>query len=187
MREKHGSSIEKIGSGLVSSVETFRGCRLEFVKRTSGFNGLSTNKDGKVRKIEIKTMERSDYWIAISGLIAIDKLFFERDYWLYFVLLPENIVAMAKALSFLRKQFEMSSKLDFLQDLENWIKSTRRLSRKSGLKFIPRINIKFSIPVRKLVEMLMSGIYDREWEESIKEVWQNKGTWERIFYVEDEF
>ena len=56
MREKHGSSVEKIGSGLVGSVETFRGCRLEFVKRTSGFNGLSTNKDGEVRKIEIKTM-----------------------------------------------------------------------------------------------------------------------------------
>ena len=59
MREVHGSTVEKLGSGLVSSVETFKGCRLEFVKRLSGFNGLSTNKDGEVRKIEIKTMETS--------------------------------------------------------------------------------------------------------------------------------
>lgn len=187
MREKHGASIEKVGSGLVGSVETFRGCRLEFVKRLSGFNGLSTNKDGEVRKIEIKTMERSDYWIAINGFIAIDKLFFERDYWLYFVLLPENIVVMAKALPFMKTQLRMAEELDFLSDLENWIKSTRRLSRKSGLKFIPRINVKFNVPVRKLVEMLISETHDSEWEESVKEVWQNESVWKRIFHVEEEF
>jgi len=187
MREIHGSTVEKLGSGLVSSVETFKGCRMEFVKRLSGFNGISTNKDGEVRKIEIKTMEKSDYWIAINGIIAIDKLFFERDYWLYFVLLPENIVVMAKALPFLKKQLKMSKELDFLTDLENWIKSTRKLSKKSGLKFIPRINIKFKVPVRELVDVLNSGNYDKDWEESVKEIWQNKSTWERIYYVEEEF
>ena len=187
MREQHGASVEKIGSGLVSSVETFRGCRLEFVKRRSGFNGLSTNRDGEVRKIEIKTMDRSDYWIAINGFVAIDKLFFERDYWLYFVLISENIVVMAKALPFIKMQLEMSDEQDFLPDLEDWIKSTRRLSRKSGLKFLPRINIKFSVPVRKLVETLISGTYNSEWEESVKEIWQNKSNWERIFHVKEEF
>ena len=187
MHKKHGSSVEKIGSGLVSSVETFKGYRLEFVKRLSGFNGLSTNKNGEVRKIEIKTMERSDYWIAINGFIAIDKLFFERDYWLYFVLFPENIVVMAKALPFLKKQLKMSKELDFLTDLENWIKSTRKLSKKSGLKFIPRINIKFNVPIRKLVEILTLENYDNEWKKSVKEIWQNKSTWERIYYVEEKF
>ena len=187
MREIHGSTVEKLGSGLVSSVETFKGCRMEFVKRLSGFNGISTNKDGEVRKIEIKTMEKSDYWIAINGIIAIDKLFFERDYWLYFVLLPENIVVMVKALPFLKKQLKMSKELDFLTDLENWIKSARKLSKKSGLKFIPRINIKFKVPVRELVDVLNSGNYDKDWEESVKEIWQNKSTWERIYYVEEEF
>ena len=187
MRETHGSSVEKIGSGLVGSVETFKGCRLKFVKRLSGFNGLSINKNGEARKIEIKTMQKSDYWIAINGFIAIDKLFFDRDYWLYFVLFPENIVVMAKALPFIKKQMKMSTELDFLTDLENWIKSTRKLSKKSGLKFIPRINIKFNVPIRKLVEMLVLGNYDNEWKESVKEVWQNPSTWERIFYVEEEF
>ena len=33
-------------------------------------------------------MEKSDYWIAINGHMAIDKLFFDRDYWMYFVLIP---------------------------------------------------------------------------------------------------
>ncbi len=187
MRETHGSTVEKIGSGLVSSIETYKGCKIEFVKRLSGFNGLSIYKNGRVRKIEIKTMEKSDYWIAINGFIAIDKLFFDRDYWLYFVLYPENIVVMTKALLFIEKQLKISKDLDFLTDLEHWIKSTRNLSKKSGLKFVPRINIKFNIPIRELVKMIISGNYDNEWEKSIKEIWQNKSTWEKIFYIEEEF
>ncbi|MCK4689407.1 MAG: hypothetical protein KAT41_03825, partial [Candidatus Marinimicrobia bacterium] len=66
MYEKHGSTVEKIGSGLVSSVETYKGCRINFVKRQSGFNGPSIYRNGEVRKIEIKTMQKSDYWIAIN-------------------------------------------------------------------------------------------------------------------------
>jgi hypothetical protein len=88
MREQHPNSIEKVGVGLACSVETYRGSNIQIVKKQSGFNGLSTNKDGDVRKIEVKSMEKSFNWIAISGLIGIDKLFFERDYWIYFVLLP---------------------------------------------------------------------------------------------------
>src|SRR3972149_2024280 len=111
---RHGATIEKLGVGLTCSVETFRGCRIEIVKRTSGFNGISTNKKGEVRKIEVKTMEHSDNWIAINGLTAIDKLFFERDYWLYFVLMPENIVVMTKALPFIRLQLELGNKMEFI-------------------------------------------------------------------------
>lgn len=187
MREIHGATIEKIGSGLVSSVETYKGAKLQFVKRLSGFNGLSIYSHGEVRKIEIKTMEKSDYWIAINGIIAIDKLFFERDYWLYFVLYPENIVVMAKALPFIKKQMKISKEFDFLSDLENWMKSTRKLSKKSGLKFLPRINMKFNMPIRKLVSILISNNYDKEWENSVKEIWQNKSNWEKIFYVEEKY
>jgi hypothetical protein len=83
MGEQHSNSLEKVGVGMVCSVETYRGCSIQLVKNTSGFNGLSTNKNGEVRKIEVKTMEKSFNWIAISGLIAIDKLFWlfrvERD------------------------------------------------------------------------------------------------------------
>lgn len=58
-------------------------------------------------------MERSFNWIAISGLIAIDKLFFERDYWIYFVLLPDNYVVMTKGLPFIKYQLSLSSNDDF--------------------------------------------------------------------------
>lgn len=88
----HGGTVEKVGMGLVCSVETFKKGHIQLVKRLSGFNGLSTYNSGEVRKIELKTMERSDHWIAINGHMAIDKLFFDRDYWMYFVLIPENIV-----------------------------------------------------------------------------------------------
>ena len=183
MREKHGASIEKVGMGLVCSVETFKGCRINLVKRTSGFNGLSIYSSGEVRKIEVKTMERSDYWIAINGFTAIDKLFFERDYWLYFVLLPENIIVMSRALPFVKHQLNLSKNLTFLDELEDWIKTSKKLSKNSGLKFIPRINIKFNIPVRNLVKSLTSDNYDNNWENSITEIWQNKSNWERIFYT----
>jgi hypothetical protein len=113
MREQHPHSLEKVGVGLVCSVETYRGCNIELVKKQSGFNGLSTNKDGEVRKIEVKSMEKSFNWIAISGLIAIDKLFFERDYWIYFVLLPQNYIVMTKGLPFIKRQLSFTEKKRF--------------------------------------------------------------------------
>lgn len=111
MREQHPNSLEKVGVGLVCSVETFRGCDIQLVKKVSGFNGLSTNKNGEVRKIEVKSMEKSFNWIAISSLIAIDKLFFERDYWIYFALMPLNYVVMTKGLPFLKQQLSFSDTL----------------------------------------------------------------------------
>jgi hypothetical protein len=108
MRETHPNTLEKVGVGLVCSVETYRGCNIELVNKKSGFNGLSTNKGGEVRKIEVKSMEKSFHWIAISGVIAIDKLFFERDYWVYFVLLPQNYVVMTKGLPFLKRQLSFT-------------------------------------------------------------------------------
>lgn len=177
-REQHGASVEKIGFGLVSSVETFKKGTIRLVKRNSGFNGLSTYFTGEVRKIEVKTMQKSDYWIAINGFTAIEKLFFDKEYWLYFVLVPENIVVMTRALPFLQRQLELKDELDFLKDLKEWIKSTKGLSKKSGLKFVPRINIKFSVPIRKLMESLDEGSFEENWGDSVLEVWENKANWE---------
>ncbi|MEO0070562.1 MAG: hypothetical protein ABIK39_00535 [candidate division WOR-3 bacterium] len=183
---RHGATIEKLGLGLTCSVETFRGCRIELVKRTSGFNGISTNKKGEVRKIEVKTMERSDNWIAINGLTAIDKLFFERDYWLYFVLLPENIVVMTKALPFIRQQLGLGNTGEFLEQLVEWLRSTKRLGKVSRIQFLPRINIKFTKPIRKLVKHIISEHEDKTWHKSVIEIWQNKETWERLFFSNEE-
>jgi len=184
---EHTSSIEKIGTGLVCSVETYKGARIELVRRTSGFNGLSIYKNGKVRKIEIKTMQSGDKWIAINGVRAIDKLFFERDYWIYFVLVPENIVVMTNGLSFLQQQFKLSKESDYLPDLELWLKTTRKLAKYTGFKFIPRINVLLPIPLRKLVKiMLDDGENKKYWSDSVVEIWENKEKWERV-YLSDRY
>src|SRR3990167_997135 len=126
MREQHPNSIEKVGVGLACSIETYRGCNIELVKKQSGFNGLSTNKDGEVRKIEVKSMEKSFNWIAISSLIAIDKLFFERDYWIYFVLLPHNYVVMTRGFLFVKHQLSFTPNANSLEALQEWMKATKK-------------------------------------------------------------
>jgi hypothetical protein len=186
MLEPHPNSIEKVGTGLVCSVETYRGCNIQLVKKNSGFNGLSTNKDGEVRKIEVKTMEKSFNWIAISGLMAIDKLFFERDYWIYFVLLPQNYVVMTKGIPFIKRQLAFSANDDFLLNINDWMKATRRLTRKSGLKFLPKLQLKFPIALDKLVEHLLQCPNDGKWHNSVIEIWQNKGVWELLYHAPEE-
>lgn len=186
MDKQHGGTIEKIGMGLVCSIETFKKGNIQLVKRLSGFNGLSTYNSGEVRKIELKTMEKSDYWIAINGHMAIDKLFFDRDYWIYFVLIPENIVVMTKALPFIYNQLKLSNETNFLKELEEWIKSTKTLSKNSSLTFVPRINIKFNFPLRKLVKYILSQDYQQEWNSSIREIWQNQSEWKCLHRVEQD-
>lgn len=186
MREPHPNTIEKIGVGLACSVETFRGCSIQLVKKESGFNGLSTNRSGEVRKIEVKSMEKSFHWIAISSVTAIDKLFFERDYWIYFVLLPQNYVVMTKGLPFLKRQLEFSSNDDFLHDIQDWMRATRRLTKKTGLKFQPKLQLKFPVSLDKLVEHLIQNPNDSTWYDSVVEIWQNSGTWIRLFAAPDE-
>lgn len=184
MEKLHGGTVEKVGMGLVCSVETFKKGNIQLVKRLSGFNGLSTYNSGEVRKIELKTMEKSDYWIAINGHMAIDKLFFDRDYWMYFALIPENIVVMTKALPFIKSQVKQSDN-EFEKELDVWIKSTKKLSKNSGLTFVPRINIKFTTPIRKLVSQIISEDYNGEWDNSVIEIWQNKSEWKKLHFVTD--
>ena len=186
MREQHPNTLEKIGTGLVCSVETFRGCNIQLTKKTSGFNGLSTNRDGEVRKIEVKSMEKSFSWIAISSLIAIDKLFFERDYWIYFVLIPQNYVVMAKGLPFITQQLAFSSNEEFIQNIRVWMKATRKLTRESGLKFLPKLQLKFPVPLNKLVEHLIQNPDDKTWHDSVIEIWQNQSAWTCLYAAPEE-
>ncbi len=177
MREHHPGSIEKVGVGLVCSVETFKGCSIQLVHKESGFNGLSTNRKGEVRKIEVKSMEKSFHWIAISSIIGIDKLFFERDYWIYFVLLPSNYVVMTKGLPFIKRQLSFSTNEEFIKLIQDWMKSTRKLVRHSGLKFQPKLQLKFPLPLNQLVEHLVKNPNDPTWHDSVKEIWQNQSNW----------
>jgi len=181
MRETHPNTLEKVGMGLICSVETFRGCNIQLVNKTSGFNGLSTKKDGNVRKIELKTMEKSFNWIAISSLNAIDKLFFERDYWIYFALVPDNYVVMTKGLPFLIRQLSFTANASFITDLQEWIKATRKITKSSGLKFLPKLQLKFPIGINALVNHLIENPDDETWHDSVIEIWQNNGSWERLY------
>jgi hypothetical protein len=186
MREQHPNTLEKIGFGLVCSVETFRGCSIHPVKKTSGFNGLSTNREGEVRKIEVKSMEKSFNWIAISSLVAIDKLFFERDYWIYFVLIPESYVVMTKGLPFITQQLSFSSNEAFIKNIQEWMKATRKLTRESGLTFLPKLQLKFPVPLNKLVAHLIQNPDDTTWHDSVIEIWQNRGIWTRLYAAPEE-
>lgn len=185
MRDPHPNTLEKIGTGLVCSVETFRGCAIQLVKKQAGFNGLSTNRDGEVRKIEVKSMEKSFNWIAISSITAIDKLFFERDYWIYFVLLPANYVVMTKGLPFLKRQLSFSAKEDFVSELQDWMRATRRLTRSSGLKFFPKLQLKFPVALNVLVEHLINNPDDEKWHDSVIEIWQNQSSWKCLYSAPD--
>ena len=177
---EHSNAIEKIGMGLVCSLETFKGAKIELIKRLSGFNGLSVYKYGQVRKIEVKTMQRGDKWIAINGVRAIDKLFFEQDYWIYFVLIPENIVIATKGLQFIQKQLKLNNDVEYLRELKNLMIDIKHLSKETSLKLTLKINVPFSIPMRTLtkqiIEKQLLGL-----ENAIIEIWQNNSSWVQIY------
>ena len=184
---EHSNSIEKMGLGLVCSLETFKGAKIDLVKRLSGFNGLAVYKYGQVRKIEVKTFQRSDKWIAINGIRAIDKLFFEQDYWIYFVLIPENKVICTKGLPFIQRQMQLTNNFDYLSHLKEWMHLTKNLSKSTGLQLNLKINVPFSVPMRTLTSQVLEGT-SNHWEDAIIEIWENKAEWVNCYtskhYVE---
>ncbi len=180
--EQHSNDIEKIGTGLVCSLETFKGAKIELVKRLSGFNGLSVYKYGQVRKIEVKTFQKSDKWIAINGMRAIDKLFFEQDYWICFVLIPENIIVCTKGLDFIQKQVKLTQQIGYLNEMKKWMLTTKSLAKTTGLQLTLKINVPFSFPLRKLVASVLSSEESKEeWQNAIIEIWENKSEWRQIY------
>ena len=183
MEKIHGSTTESHGWALVASLETLRGCSIKIAPKGSGFNGISTNLSGEIRKIELKTVSRSDNWFAINGLQGIRKLFFDKNYWLYFSLLPENIVIMAKALPFLQKQVVYRTGESFSEQLKVWIKLTEKLTADSGLQFIPRINFKVQVPIRQMLRQILNAPEDNEWKGMVTSVWKlnDQGYWEKLY------
>lgn len=176
----NSNSVEKIGMGLVCSLETYKGARIEIVKRLSGFNGLSVYKYGQVRKIEVKTMQKSDKWIAINGIRAIDKLFFEQDYWIYFVLIPENIIIATKGLPFLQKQLKLNNNFNYLSQMKEWMLNTKNLAKETKLQLTLKINVPFSLPIRRLKDLIINQ-NSNEWDEAVIEIWENKCSWVNLF------
>ncbi|MBA7672273.1 hypothetical protein ES703_80448 [subsurface metagenome] len=183
MEKVHGGTTESLGWALVASLETFRGCSIKFASKGSGFNGISISKSGETRKIELKTVSRSDSWFAINGLTGIKKLFFDENYWLYFSLLPENIVIIVKALPFFEKQVDYRTGKSLLEQLKVWIKQTERITADFGLQFIPRINFKVRVPIRQMLREILDNPKSNDWQRIAVSVWKlgGHGYWEKLY------
>jgi len=179
MLREHGSSIESRGWALVASLETFKGCTIKIVQKGTGFNGLSTNLSGKLRKIELKTVGKSDNWFAINGLAGIESLFFDDLYWLYFSIIPENYVMVTRAIPFLRRQ--VSSNIDdrVSEYIRAWVSLTKAITKDFGIKFIPRINFKTKTPIREMLSEVLHNPDDHSWGDVVKEIWElnEDGQW----------
>lgn len=183
MEKVHGGTTESRGWALVASLETFRGCSIKFASKGSGFNGVSVSKSGETRKIELKTVSRSDNWFAINGLKGIKKLFFDENYWLYFSLLPEMMVITAKALPFFKKQVDYRTGKSLLGQLKIWIRQTEKITTDFGLQFIPRINFKVRVPIRQMLKQVLDNPESDDWKGMGMSVWQlsNHGYWENLY------
>jgi len=182
MAEEHSSRVEVRGWGLVTSLETSRGFSLTITAKRSGFNGLSISKSGEVRKIEVKAVGKGDRWFAVNGLQGIERLFLDKDYWIYFAMLPENIVVITHAVPFLRKQVRYNhADLDLTTELKEWIELTKKRSREFGLRFVPRVHLNVKFPLRKLVKQVLENPSDPEWHDVVAEIWESKAKWRCLF------
>jgi hypothetical protein len=173
---------ESRSNRLVKDLEEFRGCTLRIAGRRAGFNGLSVYDKDVVRKIEIKTVDRSDNWFAINGLYGIEKLFFDSQYYLYFVLINEMKILIAPAIPFLQAQIPTYN-ADTGREVSEWLELTRTLGTKSGLNIIPRINFKLKVGIRELVRLLESGQGTGDWLGCVDSVWCSAklGSWHKTF------
>lgn len=175
---------ESRSNRIVRDLEEFRGCVLQLTGRKTGFNGLSVCDGNVIRKIEVKTVDRSDDWFAINGTYGIQSLFFDAQYYLYFVLVNENKVLIAQAIPFLQAQIP-TYKADIRDDMKRWLDATRTLSQNSGLNIIPRINFKLRVGIRTLVETLEVGQAADDWRHCVDSVWHRVApqVWRMTFPV----
>jgi hypothetical protein len=161
---------ESLSTQLVKDLEEFQGLVLQIAPRQAGFNGLAVRNGNVIRKIEIKSVDKSDNWFAINGLRGIECLFFDPQYYLYFVLIRERKIVVAKAMPFLQTQIPTYNP-DVGDDMRRWLDLTKAISTESGLNIIPRVNFKLRVGIRTLVEMLESNRDADTWTDSIESIW----------------
>jgi len=182
MENEHTARTEVRGWALITSLETFRGFSLTITSKRSGFNGLSISKHGDLRKIEVKTVGQSDKWFAVNGLPGIERLFLDKDYWIYFALLPENIVIITHAVPFMRKQVKYEdASADLVDELKQWLTLTKKVSKDFGLRFVPRVHLNVRVPIRKMLKQILEDSDNDEWHDVVAEIWQSGEKWERLF------
>jgi len=181
------NAMAKEGEGmrLVRSLEEFRGCTLQIAGKRTGFNGISVCNGDILRKIELKTVDSTDYWFAINGLYGIQSLFFDPQYYLYFALIRQRKIVIARGNEFLQAQIPTYN-ADIAEEMRTWIGLTRDISVKAGLNIIPRINFKLKVGLRLLVQTLEAAGSEQQteqWKRSIDSVWQGdeEGDWQMTY------
>ncbi|HWS89446.1 MAG TPA: hypothetical protein VN282_20910 [Pyrinomonadaceae bacterium] len=172
MNELSSLAKESRSNTIVKDLERFRSCTLQIARRRAGLNGLSVCNGNVTRKIELKTVDRSDDWFAINGTYGIESLFFDPQYYLYFVLINENKVLIAQAIPFLQAQIP-SYRIDVSDEMREWLGKTRALSESAGLNIIPRINFKLRLGIRKLIALLESGQGADDWRHCVDSIWHH--------------
>jgi hypothetical protein len=167
---------------LVRSLEQFRGCEMKTANRRMGFNGVSICDGSIIRKVEVKTVVNSDNWFAINGLYGIESLFFDPQYYLYFVLSKERIIVIAQAMPFLQMQIPKYNS-EVGDEVRQWTALTRQLCDISGLNVLPRINFKLKVGIRNLLKLLADKAESVQWQQSIDSVWQSEDglNWTKTF------
>jgi hypothetical protein len=93
---------------------------------------------------------------------------------------------MTKGLPFITRQLSFTSNEGFIENIRAWMKATRRLTRDSGLTFLPKLQLKFPVPLNKVVEHLLQNPDDTTWHDSVKEIWQNQSNWIRVYAAPEE-
>jgi hypothetical protein len=184
MADLSGMAKERLSNTLVRDLEEFRGCTLQITGRRAGFNGLSVCEGTVVRKIELKTVDRTDYWFAINGVYGIESLFFDPRYYLYFVLINERKVLIAQAIPFLQAQIPKYN-ASVSEEVREWLDMTKALSSRAGLNIIPRINFKLRVGIRNLIALLDAGHGTHEWTSCVDSIWHSDGpgSWQMTFPV----
>jgi len=172
--------LERISAGLTSALETYKGASIKIEKNLLDYNVISSCKNGKIKKIIIQPIPSNGKWITINGVSVIDKLFFEKDCWIYFVLYPENVVIATKGLKFIQTQLDISNTSDEIKELEQWLLLSKKLTKNNKFKFTPNAIVNFPIPVRKLYKNFEE--YKEKFSDSVMEIWQNtKNGWQLIY------
>lgn len=155
---------------------------MKVASKRTGFNGISICQGSIVRKIEVKAIVNSDDWFAINGLYGVESLFFDPQYFLYFVLVNERKILIAHAIPFLQAQIPLYNS-DIRDDVKNWILLTKELCTKASLNIIPRINFKLKIGIRQLVSRLEQESDIDRWRHCVDSVWYSRQAdyWQMLF------
>lgn len=92
-----------------------------------------------------------------------------------------SALRLSERFPFVKRQLSFTPNDDSILALQDWMKATRKLGKISGLKFLPKLQLKFPVGVDAIVKKLTENPADETWRDSVIEIWQNKDGWKRLY------